>query len=295
MAERFPLSILLADDNAINQKVALRLLQQLGYKADTANNGLEAVRAVEQKPYDVILMDVQMPQMDGLEATRNIRQRQGEPASAGHFHRPITIIAMTANAMQGDREKCVAAGMDDYLAKPVRPEALQSMLELHAAQVFKTAALVPDPAAKPSNELSLAWPSADVPVLTILPETAAPATIVEQPPIDLDRLHEFAGGSVENYTELINLYLKQTTEQLEQVRAAIAENNAERVSRVAHSCAGSSATCGMDAIVPLLRQVEYVSQEGNLSAAVELLPAIEREFDRLKRYLELNKPIALAG
>jgi CheY-like chemotaxis protein/HPt (histidine-containing phosphotransfer) domain-containing protein len=295
MAERFPLSILLADDNAINQKVALRLLQQLGYKADMASNGLEAVRAVEQKPYDVIFMDVQMPEMDGLDATRHIRQRQREPASTGHFNRPITIIAMTANAMHGDREKCVAAGMDDYLPKPVRPEALQSMLELHAAQVFKTAAPTPDSAAKPSNEDSLAWPGFDIPALTVLPKTAVPSTIVEQPPIDLDRLNEFAGGSVEHYNELISLYLRQTTEQLEQVRAAIAENNVERASRVAHSCAGASATCGMDAIVPLLRQVEYLSQEGNLSAAAELLPAIEHEFDRLKRYLELNKPIALAG
>src|SRR5207249_9325502 len=111
LASRLPLRILLTDDNLINRKVALRLLQQLGYKADTANNGLEALHAVQRQPYDVIFMDVQMPEMDGLEASRRIRQRQQEPAPQGHFHQPVVIIAMTANAMQGDQEKCLAAGM----------------------------------------------------------------------------------------------------------------------------------------------------------------------------------------
>ena len=111
----------------------------------------------------------------------------------------------------------------------------------------------------------------------------------------MDRLNEFAGGNLENFNELVGLYIKQTTEQLGKVRAAIAEGDSERASRVAHSCAGASATCGMDAIVPLLREVEYLTQEGKLSAAAALLPAIEHEFDRLMRYLELHKPIALAG
>jgi HPt (histidine-containing phosphotransfer) domain-containing protein len=111
----------------------------------------------------------------------------------------------------------------------------------------------------------------------------------------MDRLNEFAGGSLENFNELVALYLKQTTEQIELIRAALAENNAERASRVAHSCAGASATCGMSAIVPLLRQVEHLTQEGKVPAANELVPAIDHEFTRLKRYLELHKPIALAG
>jgi CheY-like chemotaxis protein/HPt (histidine-containing phosphotransfer) domain-containing protein len=289
MAERLPLSILLADDNVINLKVALRLLLQLGYKADTASNGLEAFRAVEQKPYDVILMDVQMPEMDGLDATRRIRQRQQEAAPPPHFQRPIVIIAMTANAMQGDREKCVAAGMDDYLPKPVRPEALQAMLEQQAARVLKFAAPAAGPAAVPSTPV----PS-NPPTLTVLPAPDGPS-LAEQPPIDMDRLNEFAGGSLENYNELVALYLKQTTEQLDAIRAALAEDNAERASRVAHSCAGASATCGMSAIVPLLRQVEHLTQEGKVPEAKELVPAIDHEFARLKRHLELHKPIALAG
>jgi len=117
MAKRHPLRILLAEDILVNQKLALRLLEQMGYRADVASNGLEAIQSVERQPYDVILMDVQMPEMDGLEATRKICARW----SRGQ--RP-TIIAMTANAMQGDREMCLEAGMDDYVSKPIRTDEL---------------------------------------------------------------------------------------------------------------------------------------------------------------------------
>ncbi len=117
MAKRLPLHILVADDYEVNQKLALRLLAQMGYRADVAANGTEVIQALERQPYDVILMDVQMPEMDGLEATRKICERW--PVGK----RP-RIIAMTANAMQGDREMCLEAGMDDYVSKPIRREEL---------------------------------------------------------------------------------------------------------------------------------------------------------------------------
>jgi CheY-like chemotaxis protein len=121
MAEQHPLRILLAEDNAVNQKLALRLLANLGYRADVAANGLEAIQALERQPYDVILMDVQMPEMDGLEATRQICARWSEG------ERPH-IVAMTASAMQGDREMCLEAGMDDYVSKPIRVDELVGAL-----------------------------------------------------------------------------------------------------------------------------------------------------------------------
>jgi len=117
MAARHPLRILLAEDNVVNQKLAMRLLQQMGYRADLAANGIEAVESVERQAYDVVLMDVQMPELDGLDATRQICARH--PAE----RRP-RIVAMTANAMQGDREMCLEAGMDDYLTKPIRVDQL---------------------------------------------------------------------------------------------------------------------------------------------------------------------------
>ena len=120
-AETLPLRILLAEDNAVNQKLALALLDRLGYSADVASNGREAVEAIERQTYDVVLMDIQMPELDGLEASRRICERWSAD------ERP-RIVAMTANAMPEDREACLAAGMDDYVAKPIRPEILAEAL-----------------------------------------------------------------------------------------------------------------------------------------------------------------------
>ena len=124
MAKQHPLRILLAEDNLVNQKLALRLLEQMGYRADLASNGLEALESVARQTYDVVLMDVQMPEMDGLEASRRITRDTAAGA------RPY-IIAMTANAMQGDREMCLEAGMDDYIAKPIRvPKLIEALRQV---------------------------------------------------------------------------------------------------------------------------------------------------------------------
>jgi CheY-like chemotaxis protein len=118
---RHPLRILLAEDNAVNQKLALRLLEQMAYTAHVAEDGRQAIAALETDAYDVVLMDVQMPELDGLGATREIRARSP--------HRDVWIVAMTANAMAGDREACLAAGMNDYISKPIRPAELAAALE----------------------------------------------------------------------------------------------------------------------------------------------------------------------
>jgi CheY-like chemotaxis protein len=121
MAERHPLRTLLAEDNVVNQRLAVRLLQQMGCRADLTNNGIEAIESIERQTHDVVLMHVQMPEMDGLEASRRITARW-KP------HERPRVVAMTANAMQGDREECLAAGMDDYVTKPIRVEALVEAL-----------------------------------------------------------------------------------------------------------------------------------------------------------------------
>jgi CheY-like chemotaxis protein len=121
LATAIPLEILLVEDNPVNQKVALRLLERLGYNADAVGNGLEALHTLDQRKYDLVFMDIQMPEMDGLTATREIRRRY--PA-----HRQPRIVALTANAVAGDRERCLEAGMDDYLSKPVKIEGIQQLI-----------------------------------------------------------------------------------------------------------------------------------------------------------------------
>jgi len=124
LAERLPLHLLVADDNAVSQKVALMMLRRLGYAADAAASGVEVLQALEAKAYDIVFLDVQMPEMDGYEAARRVRARW-----AGNEAGRPRMVAMTGNAMQGDREQCLEAGMDDYISKPMRVEELRSALE----------------------------------------------------------------------------------------------------------------------------------------------------------------------
>src|ERR1019366_5838779 len=135
LTEQLPLRVLVVDDNAINQKVALRILQQMGYQPEVAGNGREALDLLDRQPFDFIFMDVMMPEMDGLEATRLLRKRQMIGGYVNYEAR-IIIVAMTAHAMQGDREKCIAAGMDDYLAKPVRPKDVRDMIERWGGKIM---------------------------------------------------------------------------------------------------------------------------------------------------------------
>lgn len=266
LAERLPLQVLLCDDNAINQKVATRLLQQMGYKPDLAGNGIEALAALESKTYDLIFMDVQMPEMDGLEATRIIRERQSEKSRYPNYKSSVVIIAMTASAMPGDRDKCIAAGMDDYLAKPVRPEDMRVLMERWG------------PAAKSHHPTTSQTETAT----EMVESTPEP----EQPPVDMKRLLDFSDGSVENLRELVTLYAKQTAEQLEQLAAAAQAGSAAEVRRLAHSCAGASSTCGMVRIVPLLRELERQGEEKRLVNAPELCRQSLREFARIREFLE---------
>jgi CheY-like chemotaxis protein len=280
LAARLPLRTMVCDDNVINQKVAVRLLQQMGYKPSLAANGAEALAALDQQAHDLIFMDIMMPEMDGLEATRLIRERQRDRAKFPNYKSPIIIVAMTASVMTGDREKCLAAGMDDYLPKPVRPEDVRLIVERWGASASPTRnADTAESAATPA-----ASPGADRPVN-------------EEPVVDMERLMEFTEGNAESLRELVTLYIKQTSQQIAQLETAVRANNAAEVRRIAHSCAGASATCGITRIVPPLRELERQGYEGQLTNAAELCGRIARDFERIRSFLSpyVSVPAGLAA
>jgi signal transduction histidine kinase/CheY-like chemotaxis protein/HPt (histidine-containing phosphotransfer) domain-containing protein len=239
-----PVRILVAEDNEVNQVVAVRQLEKLGYQADTVGNGLDALKALEKTSYDVILMDCQMPKMDGYRATGEIRQK--EP-SGEH----VTIIAMTAHALQEDRDKCLASGMDDYLSKPVTSSDLQSVLNRWLAPARRAAAA---------------------------PEGA--------PPVAMERLLDLCDAQAENLARLVELYVRTTTEHLEKLDAAIAEEAPGNVEFLAHNAAGSSAMVGMNAIVPPLRELEALAAKGDLARAGRLMSDARKAFQQILTFLE---------
>jgi signal transduction histidine kinase/HPt (histidine-containing phosphotransfer) domain-containing protein len=252
------LSILICDDNSINQKVATRILQQLGYKPDVVGNGLEALDALDKKQYDLVFMDVMMPEMDGLEATRQIRKRQ-EAAVSDNYRSRIIIIAMTAQAMQGDREKCLASGMDDYLPKPIRPGDVSGMI------------------AK--------WTGPENGVKTEAAATPAITPAAEAPPIEMDRLSELADGDKDTLRELVELFTKQTTRQLSQLETAVRAKKAEEVRHLAHSCKGASATMGMAPLAAIFYELEKMGRTGVINGAEPLLVSAAAEFKRVQDFL----------
>ena len=227
-----PLHILLAEDNAINQRVAILQLKRLGYTADVANDGVEALKALEKFPYDVILMDCQMPNMDGYTATREIRRI---------YQRPILIIAMTANAMQGDKEKCLAAGMDEHLSKPVDTKLLGRLL------VQRQSANLPS---EPSAEVE---------------ESPAGAE-----PVDLERFLEITGNQFEMQRQIANDYLEQAEEILAHIALAIERRSATEIQQLAHKLSGSSSTCGMRAIVSTMKRLEKIEVITDFTMAASL-------------------------
>jgi CheY-like chemotaxis protein/HPt (histidine-containing phosphotransfer) domain-containing protein len=279
LARRLPMHLLLADDNVVNQKVALRLFDQMGYHLDIAADGVEAVEAVERHGYDIIFMDVQMPEMDGLEATRRIRELERATSK-----RPSIIIAMTASAMLGDREKCIQAGMDDYLAKPVRPEAVRAALERWGPKVCPA----PGAPADPSPPLDGEDPALAA-ALSVSPVE------LSAPPVDLERLMEMAGPDESSVRELVKLFLLQTSEQLGELRQALAAGSGRDVARIAHKAAGASSTCGMTAIVPALKQLEREGHEGQLGVAASHLQQAEQALDRVREFLDAYLQTLSAG
>jgi CheY-like chemotaxis protein/HPt (histidine-containing phosphotransfer) domain-containing protein len=267
LAERLPLRILVAEDNLVNQQLALLVLQKLGYRAEVTANGLETLQALEREPYDVVLMDVQMPTMDGLEATRRIHQRWPEG------RRPH-IIAATASAMAEEREACLAAGMDDYLSKPIRVEELAAALRrCHP----RTAPQPPAPAGG-SGESAQVPPGRE-------PQGQPPVAGVLHPPA-LERLMETIGDDLSLLTALIDTFLSDAPRLVEAARRGLEHGQTDEVRRAAHTLKSNGATFGATRFSELSRQLESLARSGTLEGADELIARIDAEYERVRIALE---------
>ncbi|MGZ6792419.1 MAG: response regulator, partial [Mycobacteriales bacterium] len=224
------LRVLLAEDNVVNQKVATLILHRLGQQPDVVSNGQEALEAVQARPYDLVLMDVQMPVVDGLEATRRIRAEVAP-------ERQPRIVAMTANALVEDREACFAAGMDDYLAKPVRSDEL-------AAALVRVGGSLDAPAAAPGREEP--GPAVDPAVLEALTGRLG------------DRAAAFR-------TSLVQTWRTEADGRLADLDAAVAAGDADGVARVAHTLKSGSASLGAGPLAAACEEVEQRLRAGGTS------------------------------
>ncbi len=246
------LRILLAEDNIINQKVAVRLLERMGYRVDVVANGLEAVEALSRISYGLVFMDCQMPEMDGFEATAEIRKRD-----AGVRH--TVIVAMTANAMQGDREQCLAAGMDDYLSKPITTEALAGVLERRA------------PAAAPAE------PHGGQGVLR---EDGA------IDPLIFNGLRELAGEEAPDFLQtLVGHFLKDVPESLGQMREALIRGDLHELARLAHRLKGGASNLGALGMARLCERIHAAAEASSATNRTPLLAELEHEFERVQATL----------
>ena len=241
VSDRLPLRILLVDDNDINQKVAARILRQIGYQPDLAENGRTALEAISKRAYDLVFMDVMMPEMDGLEATRAIRECQKLPDLNPNYAGRIIIVAMTAHAMQGDREKCLEAGMDDYLAKPITSGKLADALARNLAEVSVDAGAAADrvPPAQPA----------------VFAASAEDSPLPDFDPSVLGSLPSVTSGSSPGFvTRILGLFDENCSRTLAEIDAAFAAPGADdAIQRKLHSLKSSSAQIGARALAELAR------------------------------------------
>ncbi|MDY6939020.1 MAG: PAS domain S-box protein [Cyanobacteriota bacterium] len=287
-----PLRILLAEDNAINQKVALRMLERLGYRADIAANGLEVLEALQRQAYDVVLMDVQMPQLDGLETTRRIRSIDfvSHPAIEG----PVRIIAMTANAMQGDREICLEAGMDDYISKPIRAEKLALALSRCDRSLSESISQV----VQVQESAVLIEPVLDSQVVDPIASSIASETrqvrkdLAISPDEILDRealkaLRSLIGEEdLETFIEVLDSYLNESPQLMQNIEDAIGAEDIMALQMAAHTLKSTSATLGANDLATLCGKLEGFSKTESLDVASELLARVVAEYPKTEMALQ---------
>jgi CheY-like chemotaxis protein/HPt (histidine-containing phosphotransfer) domain-containing protein len=255
--------VLLAEDNQTNQMAGVRILERLGYQVDVAVNGIEAVDACRAVDYDIVLMDNQMPEMDGLTAAREIRQFELEQGKAR-----VPIIALTADAMLGDREKCIAAGCDDYMTKPFKVAQLSEMIERWGHRDESAGASV-------------------AAVTPALEGSAIDSTV-------FDTFREDGGGKA-FVTELIDMYLEDSTSRMASLKNAVERRDAAALRLVTHSLKGSSSAVGAGAFAAMCGEMEALARNGTIEGTPALFASLEAEFARVRDalYLEQGRPEVL--
>jgi PAS domain S-box-containing protein len=284
VAGRDRLKLLVAEDNPVNRKVAVRMLEKLGYRADVAANGREAVQALSHTAYDAVLMDIQMPEMDGYEATAEIRRRErtaaesGAPENAAASGRSSSmdgrrtpVIAMTANAMEGDREKALAAGMDDYVTKPINAADLSNLLDRWL-------------------DLGESVPEANGDI----PEEPAKGPPGEATPLDpetLDSLRELdAGDGASLLEELIGIFQEDAVLRIAAIGEAAERDDPQALQSAAHALKGSSANMGAPGMAAIADELQNLGSEGDLSRAKPLVSKLQEEWGRVQAALKELTP-----
>ncbi|MEH2058557.1 MAG: ATP-binding protein [Nostoc sp.] len=253
------LRILLTEDNLVNQKIALKQLQNLGYRADVVGNGKEALQLLEKIPYDLILMDYQMPVLDGLETTREIHRWQESRFASGY--RPV-VIAMTANAMKKDQQMCLDAGMDDYLSKPVKKEKLAATLEYWASVIYR---------AKETDAWEQIVSTTDVDSIHL--------------PIDWERLHQLSENNPEFELELLQIFVEDIQSRLEVVKIAIAADDFEQIALQGHQIKGSSANMGFTTMSLAAEKLEQLAYKQERRGSSNLILELEEFVKRIREFL----------
>lgn len=264
-AWKLGIKILLAEDNPINQKVALGCLRKLGYEAEVVNNGREAIERLEQEMFDLLLVDVQMPEMDGFETTRIIRDKSSKVLD----HR-IPIIAMTAHALVGDRERCLEAGMDDYVAKPIRPEELQAAIGRQTKRVR-----------------SLRGGSARKSVQVQATSSRTLGSGAEKRQVlDWDELVDRLAGDMELAWEILREFVTELPSRIKEMETALKQGDMENMKRAAHTLKGSAANVSAKALSHCALEVEHAAKDGDVERAETGLKVIQREAERLELYVK---------
>jgi CheY-like chemotaxis protein/HPt (histidine-containing phosphotransfer) domain-containing protein len=260
-AQRSVGHILLVEDNLTNQAVALGILETLGMTAEAVCNGVEALNALESRSYDLVLMDVQMAEMDGCEATRRIR----DPNSAVLNH-AVTVIAMTAHAMHGDRKNCLDAGMDDYITKPIIPHVL-------AATLSKW--LLKDEAT-PMDHDSVA----------VVKASSSSAETSELPIFDMAGMTQRLQNNMSLLTHVVSVFLKESPNYICQLRQYLEYGDIQNVTRHAHTIKGAAANVGGETLRAVAREMEKAGKAGDLDTARGYMDEVERQFEHLKEAME---------